>query len=126
MKQNVFGGRLSSLFESAGYRRERLARYLGVTVSVVRRWENGVSYPNVYQFRGIAAFFNLPYDWFLDSPAGGRLPETWELADRLGLSEGTVEHLMELAQNQPGEVLDALDDAVYALVSAVEAGQEME
>ena len=122
MKQNFFGNRLNDLFEAVGYRREDLAKYLGVTVPVVRRWENSVSYPDVNQFRKMTAFFNLPYDWFLDGP--GDLPETWAMADRLGLSEGTVEQLIDMAQTQPGEVLDALDEAVSSLVSALATGQE--
>ena len=122
MMQTFFGSRLTGLFDTLGYRREDLAKYLDVTVPVVRRWENGVSCPDVNQFRKMTAFFNLPYDWFLDGP--GNLPETWELADRLGLSAGTVEQLMELAQNQPGEVLDALDEAVYSIVSALGSGRE--
>jgi DNA-binding XRE family transcriptional regulator len=119
---NSFGRRLSGLFTITGYSREELAKRLDVMLPVVRRWENGAASPDVYQFQQIADFFSLPYTWFLDDR--GDLPDIWAIADRLGLSEGTVEQLVELAKTADGDMLDALDEAVCAVLSAVSAARE--
>lgn len=94
-----------------------LARQLRVPVQTVRDWENGEDIPNVYQFREIADCFELPYAWFLDGTDGA--PDTPELAELLGLSEGTVEALERLPATTPPEVMDAVDDTIFALASVV-------
>lgn len=80
----------------------------------MRRWGNGAASPDVYQ--------SLPYTWFLDGQ--GELPNIWTIADRLGFSEGTAEQLVELAKSADGDILDALDDAVCAVLSAVSSAGE--
>ena len=40
------------------------------------------------------------------------------------MSEDTVEGLLALADSERTDVLDMLDDAIYAMVSAVSAAQE--
>lgn len=117
-----FSRRLRGLFTITDYRREDLARRLGVTVQTVRLWESGGAVPDVYQFREIAAFFDLPYAWFLDG--ADTIPPTPVLAARLGLSEDTIDCLMELAEEESEDVLEALDDAVYAVISAMAAVRE--
>lgn len=117
-----FSRRLKGLFAITDLSREALARYMGVTANTVRLWENGGLIPDVYQFQRIAAFFGLPYAWFLDGTDG--MPDKGTLAMRLGLSEDTIQTLMDLAETEPENVLDALDDAVYALASAVIAVRE--
>ena len=102
--------------------REDLARQLGVSAATVRLWERGEAVPDVYQFKNIAACFGLPYGWFLDGPCSR--DETVELAERLGLSTDSVEGLLALAERGQEAVLDAVDDAVYAILSAVEAARE--
>ena len=94
-----------------------LARQLRVPVQTVRAWESGEDIPDVYQFREIAECFELPYAWFLDGTDGA--PDAPELAERLGLSEGTVEALERLPATTPPEVMDAVDDTIFALASVV-------
>ena len=115
-----FDRRLRNLLTLSGITRTELACRLGVPVPVVNRWLNGASAPDVYQFRAIAQLFGIPYQWFLDED----FPNTAELAARLGLSEDTVEGLLALAEGENTEVLDMMDDAIYAMVSAVNAAQE--
>ena len=117
---DYFRRRLCGLFLITDYRREDLARHLRVPVKTVREWESGEKIPDVYQFREIAAFFELPYDWFLDGTDG--MPDASELAELLGLSEGTVNALARLADTAAPDVLDALDDAIFGLLSAVSCG----
>ena len=116
-KPNEFSRRLRNLFILTGLRQEILAHRAGVAVDTVRQWESGAKLPDVEQFKVIASFFGLPYTWFLD----GRDIAPSDMAGLLGLSEDTVCLLMELAENEPEEVLDAVDDAVYAVIAAVSA-----
>ena len=114
---DYFRRRLSGLFLITDYRREDLARHLRVPVKTVREWESGEKIPDVYQFREIANFFELPYEWFLDGTDG--MPDTSALAELLGLSESTVEMLMKLSENAPPDVLDVVDDTIFTLAAAV-------
>lgn len=117
--KDKFDRRLKHLLSISGVERGELARHLGVSVPTVNRWINGIGTPNVYQFREIAHFFGMPYDWFLED--GGGIPNTDDLAVKLGLSPETVEALLGLADSESEEVLTAVDDAVCAVISAVNA-----
>ena len=116
---NIFDRRLKGLLSASGVERGELARHLGVSVPTVNRWLNGISTPNVYQFREIAHFFGMPYDWFLEDNGG--IPDTDDLAVKLGLSPETVEALLELANSESEEVLTAVDDAVCAVIATINA-----
>lgn len=123
MNQNTsFSRRLRGLFTITDYQPAALAKRLGVGVQTVRQWESGTAVPDVNQFREITAFFGLPYAWFLDGAAGQL--DAAAMAEKLGLHEDTVEELMELAEDTSGPVLDAVDSAVAAVISAVWAAQE--
>ena len=115
-----FDRRLRNLLTLSGTSRAELALHLGVTLAELNRWLNGVTAPDVYQFRAIARFFGIPYGWFLDDT----VPDPAELAALLGLSEDTVKGLLMLAEDKNTDVLDSVDDAIYAMVSAVTAAQE--
>lgn len=115
-----FDQRLKSLLTISGAGREELARAAGVSVPVVNRWLNGASAPDVYQFRAIARFYGIPYGWFLDDT----VPDPAELSALLGLSEDTVKGLLALSDGGNTDVLDSVDDAIYAMVSAVNAALE--
>ena len=114
-----FDQRLKSLLTVSGMGREELARAAGVSVPVVNRWLNGISTPNAYQFREIAHYFGMPYDWFLEDEGG--IPNADDLAVKLGLSPETVEALLELAGSESEEVLTAVDDAVCAVIATINA-----
>ena len=116
---NIFDRRLRGLLSASGVERGELARHLGVSVPTVNRWLNGISTPNVYQFRAIAHFFGLPYEWFTEDEGG--IPNVDDLAVKLGLSPETVEALLELAGSESEEVLTAVDDAVCAVVATINA-----
>ena len=116
---NIFDRRLRGLLSASGVERGELARHLGVSVPTVNRWLNGISTPNAYQFRAIAHYFGMPYDWFLED--GGGIPNADDLAVKLGLSPETVEALLELAGSESEEVLTAVDDAVCAVISTINA-----
>ena len=115
-----FDRRLRNLLTISGTSRTELALHLGVTLPELNRWLNGVAAPDVYQFRAIARFYGIPYGWFLDD----NVPDPVELAALLGLSEDTVKGLLALSDGGNTDVLDSVDDAIYAMVSAVNAAQE--
>ena len=116
---NIFDRRLKGLLSASGVERGELARHLDVSVPTVNRWLNGISTPNAYQFREIAHFFGMPYDWFLEDEGG--VPNADDLAVKLGLSPETVEALLELAGSESEEVLTAVDDAVCAVIATINA-----
>ena len=118
---NIFDKRLKDVLSASGVERGELARHLGVSVPTVNRWLNGISTPNVYQFREIAYFFGLPYDWFLED--GDGIPGVEYLALKLGLSPETVGTLLDLAGDcdMNEGVMAAVDDAVCTVLSAVSA-----
>ena len=66
----------------------------------------------------------MPYSYFFESEQS--LPNVPEVAAWLGLSEETVETLLAMAENGPEEVMDALDDAIYAMATAVSAAGEVD
>ena len=115
-----FDRRLRNLLTLSGTSRAELALHLGVTLPELNRWLNGITVPDVYQFRAIARFYGIPYGWFLDDT----VPDPAELAALLGLSEDTVKGLLALSDGENTDVLDSVDDAIYAMVSAVTAAQE--
>ena len=126
LKDRTFSTRLRALYDAAPYDRKDLARKMGVSISTLVRWEDGDAVPDVIRLKKMAVYFGLPYEFFLEypSPAPKEEPmKNWEIADRLGLSESTVERLMELAETAPGEALDHLDDAVFSLTETALASR---
>ena len=116
-KMNNFDKRLQYVFTVSGVSRKELADRLGVTVPVVSRWLNGVSVPDVNQFREIARFFGMPYEWFLDD--GDCFPTTADLAQKLGLTKATVEAMMCMTDSEDAAVMSAVEEAIWAVLSAV-------
>lgn len=107
---------LKNLLTLSGVSCEKLACHLGVPAPVVRRWMNGTTAPDIYQFQAVARFFGVPYDWFLTE--GNSFPSAEELAELLGLNLDTLEGLLTLAATEDEDVLEPLDDAIYAIVSS--------
>lgn len=117
--ENKFDLRLKNLLTVSGVERGELARHLGVSVPMVNRWLNGISTPNVYQFREIAHFFGMPYDWFLED--GGGVPNADDLAVKLGLSPETVEALLDMVSEGGNEAaLEAVDNALCAVLAVID------
>ena len=110
---------LKNLLTITGVERGELARHLGVAVPTVNRWLNGISVPNVYQFRELAHFFGMPYDWFLED--GDSIPNVGDLSAKLGLSPETVSMLLELVSEGGNEaVLEAVDNTLCAALAVID------
>ena len=112
---DYFRRRLCALLEDLPDNREDLAEYMCVPVKTVRDWENGNKIPNVYQFREIANYFDLPYDYFLDGTDA--MPNIEDVARRLGLSESTVEELMKLSNTAQSSIMDSADNLIFLVVT---------
>ena len=126
-KDLTFALRLRALYAASAYDRKELTRTAGASISTVMRWEEGDETPNLTQFKRVAAYFGLPREFFLtpDIPeTSDALPEDWRIADALGLSEGTVERLKQLAESAPGDALDGLDEAIFSMTDALLASKE--
>ena len=116
---NIFDSRLKNVLSANLVDRGELARHLGVSVPTVNRWLNGISTPNVYQFRAIAHFFGLPYEWFTEDE--GNIPNVDDLAMKLGLSPEAVGTLLKLVSEGGNEVtLEAVDNALCAALAVIE------
>lgn len=116
MATKKFDRCLRNLLTVSGVTCENLARHLGVPGPEVRRWMNGVSAPDIYQFQEIAGYFGLPCEWFLDG--GDGFPDVEDLAELLGLNVDTLEGLLLLAATENEDVLEPLDEAIFSVVSA--------
>lgn len=116
MPTKKFDRCLRNLLTVSGVACEHLARHLGVPVPEVRRWMNGTAAPDIYQFQKIARFFSLPCEWFLDN--GDSFPDVEDLAELLGLNVDTLEGLLLLAGTENENVLEPLDEAIFAIVSS--------
>ena len=126
VKDRTFAARLHALYETVPYDQKDLARRVGVSISTLIQWEAGDKVPDVIQLKKMAVYFGLPCEFFLefDPPRRKEDPmKNWEIADRLGLSESTVERLRELAENAPGDVLDKLDETIYSLTDTALAAR---
>jgi len=47
---------------NAGMSREFVAKEVGVSISTIKSWENGVTFPNQPQIDKLCKLFNVPYD----------------------------------------------------------------
>lgn len=119
MNNNIFDRRLKAILSASGVERGELACHLGVSVPTVNRWLNGISTPNAYQFREIAHYFGMPYDWFLEDEGG--IPNADDLAVKLGLSPETVEALLDMVSEGGNEAaLEAVDNTICAALSVID------
>ncbi|MCI8844590.1 MAG: helix-turn-helix transcriptional regulator [Oscillospiraceae bacterium] len=149
-----FNKRLQALLAASGMSQEDAARHLGVSSSTVSRWVRGVRVPSAYQLRNLVHFFGLPYTWFLEDvlavqnmvweertslrndledAAGEGFDDefdaeadfdTADIAGWLGLRQDTIEALAALAGTSDADVRDAVDEAVYHVVSAANAAYD--
>jgi len=102
MTTKKFDRCLKNLLTISGVTCEELARHLGVSIPEVRRWMNGLSIPDMYQFRDVARFFGVSYEWFLNGSSG--FPAVEELSELLGLNPDTPEGLLTLAATEDEKV----------------------
>jgi transcriptional regulator with XRE-family HTH domain len=87
-----FPTRLRQLMDGTGASQQALADYVGVTRQAVAQWKDGKTIPDMYNFKRIAEFFKIPYEYLLGD-TDSKVHENMALADSLGLSDDAIETL---------------------------------
>lgn len=87
-----FPTRLRQLMDETSASQQALADYVGVTRQAVAQWKDGKTIPDMYNFKRIAEFFKIPYEYLLGD-TDSKVHENMALADSLGLSDDAIETL---------------------------------
>lgn len=90
---------LKSLIKRDGLRLDDLAAKIGTTKQAISTYTTGKSAPSYKTLVKIASFFGVSLDYLIT----GQNPENKILSTELGLSEGTLRTLKELAGNVHSE-----------------------
>ena len=87
-----FPMRLRQLMDETDTSQQALADSVGVTRQAVAQWKDGKTIPDIYNFKRIAEFFKIPYEYLLGD-TDSKEHENMALADSLGLSDDAIETL---------------------------------
>ena len=112
MKEIRFPEVLKSLIKRDGLRLNDLAAKLGVTKQTISQYATGKTTPNYATLIKIASYFGVSLDYLIT----GQNPENKILTSELGLSEGTLQTLKELAGKVYGEKLFGLSGELDRLI----------
>jgi len=66
--------------DDTGASQQALADYVGVTRQAVAQWKDGKTIPDMYNFKRIAEFFKIPYEYLLGD-TDSKAHENMALAD---------------------------------------------
>lgn len=113
---DYFANQLKSLFQATDVTRRELAEVLDVPVSTVSEWARGDATPDLCELRDIAEYFELPVSFFLDDTDS--FLDMDKVAAELGLSPVTLDLLEMMADTEPDNIMDAVDNAVYTLLDS--------
>lgn len=102
-----FPTRLRTLMEETGTSQYTLADAVSVTRQAVAQWKDGKTIPDMYNFKKLADFFEVSYD-YLFGVSDSKKRENIRLALTLGLSDGAIEALEDLKKSARYD-----DDAAY-------------
>lgn len=90
-----FPMRLRQLMDETDTSQQALADSVGVTRQAVAQWKDGKTIPDIYNFKRIAEFFKVPYE-YLFGDTNSKVRENMTLADSLGLSDDAIEILRKI------------------------------
>ena len=68
--EKAIGENLKKFRNAYGYTQENVARYIGVSLSSVRRWERGGSIPRVEALSGLSKRYKVDIDKFFAGAPG--------------------------------------------------------
>ena len=102
-----FSSRLRQLMEDTGSSQQDVADYVGITRQAVAQWKDGKTIPDMYSFKKVAKFFNVPFS-YLYGDSDSKKEENRHLENTIGLSDKAIEVLQECKSN-----LSALDENNY-------------
>ena len=115
-----FPTRLRQLMDDTGVSQQALADYVGVTRQAVAQWKDGKTIPDMYNFKRIAEFFNIPYEYLLGD-TDSKVHENMALADSLGLSDDaieTLEGIKEFSQHDDEAKYISTPEVVSRIISS--------
>jgi transcriptional regulator with XRE-family HTH domain len=110
----IFPKRFRLLIDETRVSQQEIADHVGVSRQAISQWKNGVTIPDMYHFRKVAEFFNVPME-YLYGETESRVKENLTVSDDLGLSDQAVTVLKEWAS----EKVDAKDILSLAPTSKV-------
>lgn len=104
-----FGKRLKEIRKKSGLSQETLAKELGVSKGALCYYENGERTPDIEFLEKVSVYYNIPANYFMGF-TDAMNPKNSSIVDRTGLSEETVEILME--DHEEGYISNVLDKLI--------------
>lgn len=101
-ENRVFAKHLRELLDDAGHTQQDVADYVGVTRQAVAQWKDGKTIPDINNFRALARFFDVPYEYLIGDTES-RVREHFDLVGTLGLSDAAIHALQSYRHEQPDE-----------------------
>lgn len=105
-EESIFQTRLNYLIEERGSSRKELADYVGITRQSISLYLRGERIPDINTLKKICDYFNVSSDWMI-----GRVDKRTsnitnkQIADRLGLSDYSIDILMTYNDAYGGDYL---------------------
>jgi transcriptional regulator with XRE-family HTH domain len=96
-----FPKRFRLLIDETRVSQQEIADHVGVSRQAISQWKNGVTIPDMYHFRKVADFFNVPMEYLLGETKS-RLRENINAANDLGLSDKAITKLQNWANINRG------------------------
>jgi transcriptional regulator with XRE-family HTH domain len=103
----IFPKRFRLLIDETRVSQQEIADHVGVSRQAISQWKNGVTIPDMYHFRKVADFFNVPMEYLLGETES-RLRENINAANDLGLSDKAITKLQEWAKENNGDEIISL------------------
>ncbi len=101
-ENHIFAKHLRELLDDAGHTQQEVADYVGVTRQAVAQWKDGKTIPDINNFRALARFFDVPYEYLIGDTES-RVREHFDLLGTLGLSDAAIHALQSYRSEQPDE-----------------------
>lgn len=117
-ENHIFAKHLRELLDDAGHTQQEVADYVGVTRQAVAQWKDGKTIPDINNFRALARFFDVPYEYLIGDTES-RVREHFDLADTLGLSDAAIHALQSYHREQPDEDVQPACIAQSKIISRI-------
>lgn len=108
--KKVIGFRLKNLRKTSGLKREGLAKIIGVSVSAVRDWEQGIHSIRPETLKHLAEIFEVKQSYFVEEEI-----DLANLTDQK--KEEVLKGILEWVQRQKSELLD-LEKTLKTIISS--------
>ncbi len=87
-----FPRRFRLLIDETRTSQQEIADFVGVSRQAVAQWKDGKTIPDIYNFKKVEEFFNVPYEYLLGE-TDSKVRANMTVAAELGLSDNAVERL---------------------------------